>query len=111
MFPIGTTTVTCTATDDAGNSASGSFTVHVKGAAEQVADLRALTVGVGPGGSLYNKLTSVLASLAAGNTSDACDTLQGFINEVKAQTGKKVTPAEAATFITAATRIRNVLAC
>jgi|GEM_PF-3455270 len=30
LFPIGTTTVTCTATDDAGNTGTGSFAVSVK---------------------------------------------------------------------------------
>ena len=41
-FPIGTTTVTCTATDEAGNTASGSFDVIVQGATEQVTDLKRL---------------------------------------------------------------------
>ena len=40
-FPIGTTTVQCTAADPAGNRSTGSFTVTVKGAAEQLSDLRA----------------------------------------------------------------------
>jgi hypothetical protein len=36
MFPIGTTTVSCTATDAAGNAATATFTVHVRGVVEQV---------------------------------------------------------------------------
>ena len=33
VFAIGTTTVNCLATDEAGNTATANFTVHVKGAA------------------------------------------------------------------------------
>lgn len=39
VFPIGTTTVNCTATDRAGNTAGGTFSVTVKGAKEQLNDL------------------------------------------------------------------------
>src|SRR5262249_25652810 len=39
QFSIGTSTVTCTATDDTGNAATASFDVHVESASEQVVDL------------------------------------------------------------------------
>lgn len=38
-FPIGTTTVNCTASDPAGNTATSSFQIVVKSAAEQISDL------------------------------------------------------------------------
>jgi len=38
-FPIGDTTVTCTAADAAGNRAIASFVVHVRGAVEQTSTL------------------------------------------------------------------------
>jgi hypothetical protein len=41
-FPIGDITVTCSASDDAGNSSTRGFVVHVKGATEQIADLSGL---------------------------------------------------------------------
>jgi hypothetical protein len=44
-FTFGDTTVTCTATDVAGNSAEGSFTVTVRGAADQSAALVTLLKG------------------------------------------------------------------
>ena len=44
VFPIGTTSVLCTATDHAGNSSSGSFSVRVLGAKEQLANLIAEVV-------------------------------------------------------------------
>ena len=45
-FPVGTTTVTCTATDAAGNTGTGSFTVTVLGAADALAQLRADTIAL-----------------------------------------------------------------
>ena len=38
-FPVGTATVTCTASDAAGNTATGTFAVTVRGAAGQLAEL------------------------------------------------------------------------
>ncbi len=43
VLPIGTTTVICTATDNAGNSASDSFTITVRGAGGQITALIAKT--------------------------------------------------------------------
>ncbi|MBT2523422.1 HYR domain-containing protein [Arthrobacter sp. ISL-28] len=43
-FPIGTTTVDCTATDVTGNQTTGSFTVTVVGAAGQMEDLETLII-------------------------------------------------------------------
>jgi len=40
LLPIGTTHVRCTSVDTHGNTGSASFAVHIKGAREQVADLR-----------------------------------------------------------------------
>ena len=110
-FAIGTTTVTCTASDAAGNATTASFDVHVKGAAEQLDDLLAAVGGLGPGTGLADKVRAARDALAAGNDADACSSLRGFINQVQAQSGKKLTPAQAAELIAAATRIRAVLSC
>lgn len=48
-FTIGTTTVTCTATDTHENMSTASFAVHLKSAAQQLADLLTAVTGVGPG--------------------------------------------------------------
>ena len=56
IFPIRTTTVNCTATDSSGNESHASFNVHVKGAAEQLADLRQAVSGFGPGAALEDKV-------------------------------------------------------
>ena len=114
-FPIGTTTVTCHAADAAGNVGTTTFTVTVLSAASQLDNLQQQVQAIQPppqlGGSLTNKLASVEASLQAGNVQDACGTLQGFINEVKAQSGKKLAASTAAALIAEATQIRAVLGC
>jgi len=110
-FAIGTTTVTCTAKDSSQNETTGTFTVHVRGAAEQLATLRGDVTGAGPGTSLRDKVKKIEADVAAGNKADACADLTAFINAVKAQSGKKLTAAEANGLIADARQIRNVLGC
>ena len=110
-FAIGTTQVTCTASDAAGNDASASFDVHVKGAGEQLDDLIARVAGIRPGTSLTDKLAEAKAALALGNNTTACEKLSGFANEAQAQSGKKLTAAQAVELTASANRIRVVLAC
>jgi outer membrane protein assembly factor BamB len=113
IFPIGTTTVTCTATDASGNSATASFNVHVKSASEQLDDLLEQVVRgrLGPGGSLAAKLRAASAALNAGNQSDACGALGAFVNELRAQSGKTIGAAPAHALTIAANQIRIVLEC
>jgi hypothetical protein len=115
VFAIGTTSVTSTTTDPAGNGASCTFTIHVKSAAEQVADLVAAVEGLAikPGikNALLVKLNAALASLAASHMAAACGELMAFINLVEAQAGKAISSGDAAALINAATRIRAVIGC
>jgi hypothetical protein len=74
-------------------------------------DLAGRVSGVGPGKSLANKVDQASASLAANDIPSACSTLQGFIDEVKAQSGKKITAAVAASLTSDAQSIRSALAC
>jgi FIMAH domain len=73
--------------------------------------LQAAVTGVGPGHSLANKVALAKSYFDAGDTANACSTLNGFINEVKAQTGKKITPAQAADFIAQAQAIEALIGC
>jgi hypothetical protein len=90
VFPIGTTTVTCTATDGAGNPSTASFSVHVNGALEQVQGL-ATTVGEstaiphGSKTSLLAKLDVVLTRLDPANPAaqKACKQLDAFATELR----------------------------
>ena len=66
-------------------------------AVDQVADLIAQlqSSSAGPGGSYMAKLSAIGASIAAGDAAGACNKLNAFANEVRAQTGKKLTQSEA----------------
>jgi hypothetical protein len=111
LFAIGTTSVNCTATDSSSNSATASFTVHVKGADEQLADLGKAVKGVGPGTSLANKAKVAQAALGRNDVPGTCSILRAFINQAKAQTGKSIPATTAASLIADATRIKTVLGC
>lgn len=99
------------ATDTHGNSASASFTVRVKGAGEQLADLLAAVTGVGPGTSLADKGTLAQTYVTANDVPDACSTLTAFVREVMAQSNKTIPTGQAATLIATAQRIKMVLGC
>jgi hypothetical protein len=94
--------VTCSSTDVHDNTATGSFTVTVRSAAEQLAALAASVAGVGPGASLGAKVAAAQASLASSNTAATINQLRAFLHEVAAQSGKKLTEAQAASLTAAA---------
>jgi hypothetical protein len=110
-FPVGDTTITCTATDLRGNVGIGTFKVHVQGVTEQIYNLLVLVGGVGPGNSLTAKVASVLGAVAIGHPRLACPLLQALANEVQAQSGKKIPAAKATAILTAIGQIRDALDC
>ena len=85
--------------------------MHVKGATEQLADLAGAVKGVGPGKSLSTTVAVAQWFVAHDRPTAACRTLTAFNLEVRAQSGKKIPAAQAATLIAAAQRIRSVLGC
>lgn len=115
MFPIGTTTVSCTATDASGNSTVASFHITVKGAVDQVTDLiqiiKDFNIKKGIENSLNAKLRNATSAIQRGNIMAACNLLNAFINEVRAQTGKAITVAQTNQMIAEANQIRAVLGC
>jgi HYR domain-containing protein len=115
VFPIGTTTVNDEATDPSGNRSSCSFTIHVKGAAEQTADLitavKNLATKTGIRNALLVKLNAALKNIQRNNTGAACGELQAFINLADAQRGKAITVGDADSLIAASTQIRAVIGC
>ncbi len=114
-FPIGTMTVNCTASDPAGNTASGSFQVVVEGAAQQTSDLISLVNSFHLSKSLQtaldNKLQDVLTAITAGQTATACSELTDFIGFVQSHTGKGISTSQAKQLIAAAQQIQAVLGC
>jgi hypothetical protein len=77
----------------------------------QLAALLTAVTGVGPGTSLADKVKQIQGYVAANDKANACGTLNAFINEVKAQKGKKLTNAQAADFTAQANAIRINLGC
>lgn len=108
LFPIGTTTVSCSASDTRGNTASGSFAVTVLSGSQIVTELIADIENFQQANGLLN---NVLKSLTNGNTGAACNQLGAFINQVEAQSGKKLTPAEAADLIQVAMAAKAAIGC
>jgi probable HAF family extracellular repeat protein len=112
-FPIGTTTVNCTAKDASGNQSTASFTVRVKGGQEQLQDLLHFVDSqkLGNGTSLHDKLVRALTLLPQGDVAGTCDTLNSFLASVRAQIGKSLPPAQAAALAANALQIENVIGC
>jgi hypothetical protein len=66
---------------------------------------------LGPGSSLHALLANALAELDAGRTMVACQQLQAFVNEVRAQAGRSLTVEQANELIGDAQSIRSLLGC
>lgn len=82
---------------------------------EMIADLRIvisdLGLAKGMANSLDSKLRAALSALDAGQTAQACRSLQDLINHANAQSGKKLTASDAANIVAAAVGIRTELGC
>ena len=99
-FVIGDTMVSCSATDAHHNTTSGTFNVHVRGATEQLAVLRALTTDA----RQLRKLDRVDTSLAAGKVAPACSALAQYADDEARTPGGNDLAARAS-------RIGAVLGC
>lgn len=115
LFNVGSTTVTCTASDEDGNTSSGSFKVTVRGAVGQLTDLlsviRQLNLKKGDEDKLIHELEQALKASALGQTRKACHNLEQFETKVRRETRKGLTAGQATQLITAAARISTVIGC
>ncbi|MFE5426107.1 HYR domain-containing protein [Peribacillus simplex] len=122
FFNVGTTIVTCTATDIHGNSSTCTFAVKVvlKSPQQQIQDLinevnalhNAGVLNSGQSNSLIVKLNAAINSLNKGQPHAACNQLQAFINEVNGLINAGVlTPEQGQSLIDCATLIRNQIGC
>ena len=116
-FPIGITTVTCTATDadDTNSPVHAQFTVTVKSGPAQ---LQALLTYVGtlPASTartvLQVQLQDAITASGNGNTARACMDLSGVIRTARQeQSYGQLTNAQATQVITAANQIATVTGC
>ena len=76
-----------------------------------VAELLAAVTGIGPGGSLADKMAMVQAYVEAGDTESACQMLHAFTNQVSAQSGKQLSEEEATQLLIDAGEISERLGC
>jgi len=114
VFPLLVTNVSCAATDDAGNSASGTFQVVVLDATQQLQqtiDVVASYALTRLGTSLSDKLQLAMGFSASADVRQACGVLTGFLNEVRAQSGKALSVEQATELTRRGIRIRNVIGC
>jgi hypothetical protein len=115
VFPIGDTTVTCTATDESGNSSTGTFNVHVLSAAELLRQAQASLVEYGVEPTLRRSLTAELEAAARaaekGNTAATCSAITDYQNHVRAQASKKLSAETAEALLMNADYIRRIVPC
>jgi parallel beta-helix repeat protein len=114
QFPILSTTVKCTATDKSGNASTASFTVVVRGADAQLADMAALieSWNLGKTGkTLVGRIDTIRRSLAAGKTAQACTNLNSLLADITALTNKGLTPAQASELKSRVVKIKAVVGC
>jgi subtilisin-like proprotein convertase family protein len=115
--PNGTWTLTVQdlALFDTGSVRAFSLIVASADPAEELGDLQDLVASMGIHHGITNalesKLQNALDALAADDTAGACYWTQSFLNLVKAQTGKKITRAQAMQLTAAANDIRDQLGC
>lgn len=115
MFPVGPNTVTCTAYDAAGNSASDSFVVTVHGAAEQLVALigymEQLNLSSGTANPMLNQLRHALADVE--NVDGAsCKKIDDYIRMLtERKKSSEISAADVMEMLADARRIMSVLGC
>ncbi len=86
-FPIGDTAVLCTATDEAGNTSSCTFSMHVESASEQLSDAGVVILGqsIDPRvkQSFLKKLPKIERQIDANRTRNACKQLHTLLRQVE----------------------------
>lgn len=107
LFPIGTTSVFCTATDRAGNPAVASFDVMVRSAAQQTQNL---IDQVSSDPNLKSSLANTL-NKALSNPATACKNLDKFIDTVRKSSGKQIPADQAAQLIQSAMNTKATMGC
>jgi alpha-tubulin suppressor-like RCC1 family protein len=112
VFAVGTTMVACSAADAHGNRVSAGFSVTVRSPAEMTENLSRLAVAYGMPQS--DKLLASVVRHATGSGSSlvaACNDLRAFMNQTRAQAGKRLTADQANALTSDALRVQSALGC
>jgi uncharacterized repeat protein (TIGR01451 family) len=116
VFPVGTSTVTHTATDIYGNQSSCSFTVTVLTPQAVIQNLIASVQASSLTGTqkngLLSKLNAALTAINNGQQNIACNKLSEFVNNVGNLINQgSLTAAQGNAWISSANHVRNYLGC
>jgi hypothetical protein len=108
VFPVGSSTVSCSASDAAGNSSSKSFSVSVIGAREQMANLMEYVRTLGlPNGTAYPLINQLKSAYS--EQGNECKKVSDFIDMVSKKSG--IDFRDAAYMTAEANRIMGALGC
>ena len=96
-----------------------SFTFQVPSVPSEIEDqlddlialVRSFSLPPGISNSLITKLQRAIDAVNASDTATACTLLTAFVNECRAQSGKKLTPEQSAQLINSANQIKTSLGC
>ncbi|HYJ85612.1 MAG TPA: HYR domain-containing protein [Pyrinomonadaceae bacterium] len=116
VFPIGTSTVTHTATDVHGNTSSCSFTVTVltpQAVVQNLIDSVTASSLTGPQkNGLLSKLNAALSAINSGQQNQACAKLSDFVNSVgNLISHGDISAAQGNSWINSANNVRNTIGC
>lgn len=101
---------------DSFHPSSTSHALLAEGLAETLVPARlqqllADVTGAGPGKSLASKVAQAQRKFARSNSQATCGVLRGFMNQVRAQAGKKLADAQATDIMSHANTIREAIGC
>jgi VCBS repeat protein/HYR domain-containing protein len=119
VFAIGTTAVSCSATDHVGNTSTATFHVAVKGAKDQLGRLiqkvvQASNLPLATKAILTQRLQALVATFdptKAAQRQAVCAALKVFTTAAQLLSGHGIPTAQAVEWIADANRIRAVLGC
>ena len=115
VFVVRTSDNSVVKTVTVGDAPQGVAVTDVPTPSRQVSLISDVLAGLqltdGTANSLQKKLERAATSLAAGDKAGGCTALQDFMNEVRAQSGKKITTSDANRLIGMATAIRTQIGC
>jgi hypothetical protein len=110
LFPVGRTTVTCTASDAAGNTSSESFLVSVIGAHEQLFNLLQYVISLNLPNGTSQPLVTQLRAAYSQDAYGACNKLGDFVSMVQKKSGN-IPNDQKAIMISEASRVMNATGC
>jgi len=115
-FPVGDSTVNCTASDPSGNTNSCSFTVHVKSVSEQLSDTDALISGLGldsrAAAKLHQSLRRITMQVNRHHTGPACRQILSLVTVTEHQLALgRLTDFQAVRITTPLIQMHSALGC